>query len=665
MASENVVRVQLDHMFNEDFAERLTHRREFQPYPTENLQNVLLPTTKLSCDQAIGVAWGFMRESRHSRPTGGLIMDELGFGKTLQMLSIAGYRMADALTRLRRGDNLSDLEKAYYTRIALGKTLLVCPSNLVTEWREQIQQHFQRHVFQPYVISPKTPLTQTAYDNHNFFMVTYGRFINVKEEIGKFHFYRSILDEVHEIRNPLTSRFKALDEFLKADVRWAITGTPVWNGIADLFGIFRYIQAFPYDDLSTFRQEVINPLTSKNAVRIYRSLESLCSFMERFSIRRPKCAENIPVKSQYIIRVQLSESERLFYDAFFYYCQDRVRRFFRTMKYIRHSKWGKRCAYRTLSMNISTILLRLRQICDHPFLIFGWKTKLALTLGLEETPRVHLLDEVTSRLRNALNEGGTIREECSICMFRVADRHLAPCGHMICGQCADSLFAFTENQVCPFCRAKVVSLVDSEKLEEKLQESQSGPITMEIDSGEGSEIPLSTKIELLMQHIDRQDPNDKILIFSQWIGMLKFVREALDKRGITSLTIMGSVTPDKRFDIRKKFRETSAQESRVMLCSLSCSSQGINLQRANVVYILDLWWNAARLDQAADRVHRNGQTKPVQVYYFICKDTIEESIWKMVDDKREVSSTITTGTSERVMGRDWEAKIRLAFNIRG
>jgi SNF2 family DNA or RNA helicase len=81
----------------------------------------------------------------------------------------------------------------------------------------------------------------------------------------------------------------------------------------------------------------------------------------------------------------------------------------------------------------------------------------------------------------------------------------------------------------------------------------------------------------------------------------------------------------------EKFKNNS--DCRVLLISLKCGSLGLNLTVANVVILLDIWWNPAIEDQAIDRVHRIGQDKPVKVYKFLIKDTVEDNIIRLQDKK--------------------------------
>ena len=71
-----------------------------------------------------------------------------------------------------------------------------------------------------------------------------------------------------------------------------------------------------------------------------------------------------------------------------------------------------------------------------------------------------------------------------------------------------------------------------------------------------------------------------------------------------------------------------------MLMSLKAGGTGLNLTAADHVFLCDPWWNPAVEDQAADRAHRIGQTRPVFVYRLVAADTVEERILVLQDTKR-------------------------------
>ena len=122
----------------------------------------------------------------------------------------------------------------------------------------------------------------------------------------------------------------------------------------------------------------------------------------------------------------------------------------------------------------------------------------------------------------------------------------------------------------------------------------------------------------------------QILLFSQFTTMLDRIRERLDAAGITSFTLQGSTSKEKRARMVKDFQ---AGKASVFLISLKAGGTGLNLTKADVVIHYDPWWNQAAQDQATDRAHRIGQHACVQVYKLIAKDTIEEKIMNLQSKK--------------------------------
>ena len=134
----------------------------------------------------------------------------------------------------------------------------------------------------------------------------------------------------------------------------------------------------------------------------------------------------------------------------------------------------------------------------------------------------------------------------------------------------------------------------------------------------------SIKLDELMREIEENISNHKMLIFSQFLGMLALVREKLDADGIKYVYLDGSTPAKERKNLVDSFQNDKTIQ--VFLISLKAGGVGLNLTAADYVYVIDPWWNPAVEDQAIDRTHRIGQTKKVFAYKMICKNTIEEKI---------------------------------------
>ncbi|MFA6954481.1 MAG: DEAD/DEAH box helicase [Thermoanaerobaculia bacterium] len=132
------------------------------------------------------------------------------------------------------------------------------------------------------------------------------------------------------------------------------------------------------------------------------------------------------------------------------------------------------------------------------------------------------------------------------------------------------------------------------------------------------------------------DSGLKVVVFSQYVGMLRMIETHLDRNAIGFATIKGD-TKDRGAMLRR-FRDDP--ECRVFTASLRAGGVGIDLTPASVVIHYDRWWNQAREDQATDRVHRLGQNRGVQVIKLITKGTLEEKIDAMIARKGELASDL-------------------------
>lgn len=136
--------------------------------------------------------------------------------------------------------------------------------------------------------------------------------------------------------------------------------------------------------------------------------------------------------------------------------------------------------------------------------------------------------------------------------------------------------------------------------------------------------------------------NHKALVFSQYVGYLDLVREQLDRMQVSYQYLDGSTSAADR---QKQVNAFQSGESSIFLLSLKAGGSGLNLTEADYVIHLDPWWNPAVEDQASDRAHRMGQTRPVTIYRLVMKDSIEEKILALHNDKRELADELLEGSS--------------------
>ena len=144
----------------------------------------------------------------------------------------------------------------------------------------------------------------------------------------------------------------------------------------------------------------------------------------------------------------------------------------------------------------------------------------------------------------------------------------------------------------------------------------------------------SSKVEALLEAVENATlDGHKCIVFSQWTSLLDLVEPELQARGIAWVRLDG--TTRDRGAVVTTFQDAAGPP--LLLSSLKAGGTGLNLTAADHVFLLDPWWNPAAEDQAADRAHRIGQTRPVTVYRLVAKDTIEEGILALQAKKKQIA----------------------------
>ncbi|HPH82257.1 MAG TPA: DEAD/DEAH box helicase [Flavobacteriales bacterium] len=165
----------------------------------------------------------------------------------------------------------------------------------------------------------------------------------------------------------------------------------------------------------------------------------------------------------------------------------------------------------------------------------------------------------------------------------------------------------------------------------------------------------SAKIEVLMEHIEQHAPEHKILVFSQFVGMLELIQQELKKRQIPHELLSGKSRNRKQ--LVSSFKEN--EDVRVFLISLKAGGTGLNLTEADYVYLVDPWWNPAVENQAIDRAHRIGQKNRVVAVRLICPDTIEDKIRLLQESKQQLISELIQTENGLLKGLDKKSLLDL------
>lgn len=161
----------------------------------------------------------------------------------------------------------------------------------------------------------------------------------------------------------------------------------------------------------------------------------------------------------------------------------------------------------------------------------------------------------------------------------------------------------------------------------------------------------SAKLDVLLPQLQEVfEEGHKTLVFSQFTSLLAIVKKRLDEEKIPYEYLDGR-TRDRQSRVERFQNDPNCK---LFLISLKAGGLGLNLTAADYVYLLDPWWNPAVESQAIDRAHRIGQTRPVFAYRIIARDTVEEKVLQLQEQKRALADAIITADNSviRSLGRE-------------
>lgn len=441
----------------------------------------------------------------HEFGWGGILADDMGLGKTLQVIAL-----------------ISQLSEKGNTRI-----LIVAPTTLIFNWKNELGK-FAPHL--DYLIHHGQRY-DSAEDlrNHSVILTSYGLVINDLDLLSKIDFDLIVADESQAIKNVSSLRYKAITK-LKSKFKLALTGTPIENGISELFAQMNFVNPGFFRSFSHFTDNYLKELKNGNP----EILGELKQKIQPFILRRTKeeVLTELPEKTEEYLYCEMGSAQKKIYEAYRNEYRDYLLK-----------KFDEEGANQS-KMYVLEGLTKLRQICDSPKLI------------------------------------------------------------------------------------------------------------QPTDSAENS-----TKIDLLMEHIQEKTGSHKVLIFSQFVKMLDLVRVNLEKLSISYSYLDGQTSLKEREHTVNRFQDES--QIRVFLISIKAGGTGLNLTAADYVYILDPWWNPAVENQAIDRCYRMGQERHVMAYRMICRDTVEEKIMELQKAKSKLAKEVISEGDGFLAQMDRDAMLRL------
>jgi DNA repair protein RAD5 len=507
-------------------------------------------------------------------------------------------------------------------------TLVVCPMSLLSQWEDECKRSTTDTIrVQTYYTAGRN-IRHALSTPPDVLITTYGTLqsehAQSKRALGgptlfDVEFHRVILDEAHIIKSPSTAIAQACYK-LQSRHRWALTGTPIQNKLDDLFSLVHFLRREPWNSNSVWNRLITLPFQRKDP----KALQTVQRVMEPIVLRRTKESRDLngvpllqlPPKAIQVVYLDFSRQEREIYDMLHKYSK---------------STFSTLCAAGSVMSNwahILSLLLRLRQACNHPMLVTSMFNKeRAVGQPVE-------LEVLMERFKDTTYAKSVIQglhddtvKECPVCLEEMLSMVVLPCAHVTCRDCMHEFLDKREEQgldgECPVCRVG-------------LDISQLALVTPPSPSTPTANVTGSTKMNALVQAIRNHPPNTKCVVFSQFTSMLNLIQRALDHASISHTRLDGDLSHKDRQIVLTTFKSTTVN---VLLISLRAGGVGLNLTHASRVYMMDPWWNWSIEAQAIDRVHRFGQLHAVQVIRFIMRDSVEERMLHIQDRKRVLTGS--------------------------
>ncbi|KAK6926667.1 hypothetical protein RJ641_008386 [Dillenia turbinata] len=606
---------------------------------------------------------------------GGILADAMGLGKTIMTIALLlahsergrsleaeplisqlsgievdfGNLPDQSVEPPKRATKFSGFEKLKRQKSSLtsGGNLIICPMTLLGQWKAEIETHAQVGSLSLYIhYGQSRPKDAKILAQSDVVITTYGVLAsefsseNSEDNGGLFsvRWFRVVLDEAHTIKSS-KSQISMAAAALTADCRWCLTGTPIQNNLEDVYSLLRFLRVEPWGNWAWWNKLVQKPFEEADE----RGPKLVQSILKPIMLRRTKYSLDkegrqilvLPPADIQVIYCELTAAEKDFYEALFKRSKVKFDQFVEQGRVLHNYA------------SILELLLRLRQCCDHPFLVmsrgdtqeYSDLNKLAkrfLRGGQgsvdgenNDVPSEAYVQEVVEELRKG-EEG-----ECPICLEAYEDAVLTPCAHRLCRECLLASWRNAMSGFCPVCR-KIISK------QELITAPTSSRFRIDIDKNWVE----SSKVSVLLQELEKlRFSGAKSIIFSQWTAFLDLLQIPLSRSNISFLRLDGTLNQQQREKVIKQFSEES--NIMVLLMSLKAGGVGINLTAASNAFLLDPWWNPAVEEQAVMRIHRIGQTKSVMIKRFIVKGTVEERMEAVQARKQRMISGALTDQEVR------------------
>ncbi|XP_071455497.1 SWI/SNF-related matrix-associated actin-dependent regulator of chromatin subfamily A containing DEAD/H box 1 homolog [Hetaerina americana] len=607
---------------------------------------LISPHLKLASYQMIGLNWLFLMRKQG---LSGILADEMGLGKTIQVIAFLAHlkehNMAKKETGALSDEEMDKSAKQDDFNNEAKTHLIVVPSSTLENWMNEIEKWCPSLNVVAYYGSQeerqqiRCRWLQEGFDDLDIIVTTYHMVGGSAEGkiFRKLPLDYVIFDEAHMLKNMATQRYGTLIK-VKGNHRILLTGTPLQNNLVELMSLLVFVMpgifAGKKDHLKQLfsmypRQSTSNNITSTSRDESKFEREQVRrakEIMRPFFLRRLKqdVLQDLPSKTEKVIYVPLVESQKGQYDNLIgQYSKDAEEIVSHLdeeqdingdlddekppQKRKRQEQSGKKDKGSVASG--MSVMMQLRKLANHPLLVRN--------IYSDEIVREMAVKLQKDSAYNETNLNYIIEDLSILCDYEL-------------------------HRLCLGYRSILDHKLDKQSI---------------LTSGKFQ------KFDELFPTL--RSEGHRVLIFSQFIMMMDLIGDYLACNGLRFLRLDGSTPVSERQTLIDTYN--ADEEIFAFILSTRAGGMGINLTAADTVIIHDLDFNPYNDKQAEDRCHRVGQQKDVTIIRLIGKDTIEEGIYQIAQEKLNLEREVTTNDegTENVSEGKKEGILRLLKQVLG
>ncbi|DAZ97416.1 TPA: hypothetical protein N0F65_011300 [Lagenidium giganteum] len=538
--------------------------------------------------QVVGLNWLLLL---HENNLSGVLADEMGLGKTVQ--TIAFLLLLETLAK-NRGEQTA------------GPHLIVVPASVLNNWKREfawIAPTIRIVVYHGSKDDRLDMQEELEPDSFDVLLTTYTYFErdscqDDRTFLRSFRFGHMILDEGHSIKNSKSSRFKRISA-MRARSRLVLSGTPIQNNLNELLALLSFLMPRMFDHGSDELLSFFDGTEEKKCAKVRAILAPFILRREKRYVLNQLVAKKVEVKM-----VQLGEAQRKVYvnllDSVLKQKEDDLARKQeeKDRKKKSRNKLGRQMElllggressskHTTDGATDSAIFTQLRKAANHPVLLRNHYTS----------------DDDLETLTRCLHRAEAFGNQCSMAMVR------------------KELETYSDFELHDLC----VQYGANEELRKLQLPTETLLASAKFDY-------LQTLLPSLKQD------GHRVLIFSQWTRLLDLLEVLMDHMQYRYLRLDGSTDVASRQELIDTYNED--KDIFVFLLSTRAGGLGINLTAADTVVLHDLDFNPTNDEQACDRCHRIGQTKPVTIYKLVAEDTVDNHIYSLGEAKTQLNNAV-------------------------